>query len=97
MSIPFRKRSVRHAQVCNDQTVTHQQPVKDEKRIAGTVIGAVVGGVLGSQVGDGTARKLRRPQVPRQVAMRATRFRSACNRAIPIRPLKHNARRCTTA
>jgi len=43
-------------QVCNDETVTHQKPVKDEKRIAGSVIGAVVGGVLGSQVGSGSGR-----------------------------------------
>lgn len=45
-------------QVCNDETVTHQQPVKDEKRIAGTVIGAVVGGVLGNQVGSGDGKKI---------------------------------------
>ncbi|MBB6095729.1 uncharacterized protein YcfJ [Povalibacter uvarum] len=43
-------------QVCNDETVTHQKPVKDEKRITGSVIGAVVGGVLGSQVGSGSGR-----------------------------------------
>lgn len=41
---------------CNDETVTHQKPVKDEKRIAGSVIGAVVGGVVGSQVGSGSGR-----------------------------------------
>ena len=41
-------------QVCNDETVTEQVPVKDEKRIAGTAIGAVVGGVLGHQVGSGS-------------------------------------------
>lgn len=45
-------------QVCNDEAVTHTQPVKDEKRIAGTVIGAVVGGVLGNQIGDGDGRKI---------------------------------------
>ena len=45
-------------EVCNDHVVTHTQPVKDEKRIAGTVIGAVVGGVLGNQVGDGSGRKI---------------------------------------
>ncbi|HKE95174.1 MAG TPA: glycine zipper 2TM domain-containing protein [Povalibacter sp.] len=45
-------------QVCNDETVTHQQPVKDEKRVAGTVIGAVVGGVLGNQVGSGDGKKI---------------------------------------
>jgi uncharacterized protein YcfJ len=41
-------------QVCNDETVTEQVPVKDEKRIAGAAIGAVVGGVLGHQVGSGS-------------------------------------------
>lgn len=45
-------------EVCNDHVVTHTQPAKDEKRIAGTVIGAVVGGVLGNQVGDGSGRKV---------------------------------------
>lgn len=45
-------------QVCNDETVTQQVPVKDEKRIAGTAIGAVIGGVLGNQIGDGDGQKL---------------------------------------
>lgn len=45
-------------QVCNDVAVTHQEPVKDEKRIAGTAIGAVVGGVLGNQVGGGDGKKI---------------------------------------
>ena len=40
-------------QVCADEVVTRQKPVKDEKRITGTVVGAVVGGVLGHQVGSG--------------------------------------------
>jgi uncharacterized protein YcfJ len=40
-------------QVCEDQLVTRQEPVKDDKRITGTVAGAVVGGVLGHQVGSG--------------------------------------------
>ena len=40
-------------QVCADEVVTRQKPVKDEKRVTGTVIGAVVGGVLGHQVGGG--------------------------------------------
>jgi uncharacterized protein YcfJ len=40
--------------VCGDETVLEQEPVKDEKRIAGTAIGAVVGGVLGNQVGSGS-------------------------------------------
>jgi uncharacterized protein YcfJ len=40
-------------QVCEDEVVTRQKPVKDDKRITGTVLGAVVGGVLGHQVGSG--------------------------------------------
>ena len=43
---------------CTEQAVTRTAPVKDQKRIAGTVIGAVVGGVLGSQVGSGDGRKI---------------------------------------
>lgn len=45
-------------EVCNNETVTHTQPVKDEKRVAGTVIGAVVGGVLGNQIGGGDGKKI---------------------------------------
>ncbi|HXV39721.1 MAG TPA: glycine zipper 2TM domain-containing protein [Steroidobacteraceae bacterium] len=40
-------------EVCRDESVTEQVPVKDEKRIAGAAIGAVIGGVLGHQVGSG--------------------------------------------
>ena len=43
---------------CKDVTVTHQAPVKDEHRIAGTAIGAVLGGVLGNQVGGGKGKTL---------------------------------------
>jgi uncharacterized protein YcfJ len=43
-------------EVCGDETVLQQAPVKDEKRIAGAAIGAVVGGVLGNQVGGGSGR-----------------------------------------
>lgn len=42
--------------VCGDETVLEKEPVKDEKRIAGTAIGAVVGGVLGNQVGSGSGK-----------------------------------------
>jgi len=45
-------------QVCHDETVTQQKPVKDEKRIAGTAIGAVIGGVLGNQIGGGSGKTL---------------------------------------
>ncbi len=44
--------------VCNDEAVTQQVPVKDEKRVAGAAIGAVIGGVLGNQVGSGDGKKL---------------------------------------
>lgn len=43
---------------CREVAVTRQAPVKDQKRVTGTVIGAVVGGVLGSQIGSGDGRKL---------------------------------------
>jgi uncharacterized protein YcfJ len=36
---------------CSDQVVTRQKPVKDDKRILGTIAGAVVGGVVGHEVG----------------------------------------------
>ena len=41
---------------CKEEAVTHQVPVKDENRIAGTAIGAVLGGVLGNQVGAGNGK-----------------------------------------
>ncbi len=43
-------------EVCGDEAVTRQQPVKDEHQVTGTVIGAVVGGVLGNQVGSGRGK-----------------------------------------
>ena len=45
-------------QACNDEAVTQQVPIKDDKRIAGTAIGAVIGGVLGNQVGSGDGKKV---------------------------------------
>jgi uncharacterized protein YcfJ len=45
-------------QVCKDVAVTHQRPVQDQHRIAGTAIGAIAGGLLGSQVGGGNGKKL---------------------------------------
>ena len=45
-------------QECREVAVTRQAPVKDQRRIAGTVIGAVVGGVIGNQVGSGSGRKI---------------------------------------
>jgi uncharacterized protein YcfJ len=38
---------------CADVQVSKRVPVKDENRIAGTVVGGVVGGLLGHQVGGG--------------------------------------------
>lgn len=48
-------------EVCSDQVVTRQEPVKDTHKIAGTVLGAVAGGLLGDAIGGGgknTAAKI---------------------------------------
>jgi uncharacterized protein YcfJ len=45
-------------QVCQNETVTHTSPPKDQHRIVGTAIGAVAGGLLGNQVGGGKGRTL---------------------------------------
>lgn len=45
-------------EVCKQVQISHKAPVKDENRIAGTVIGGVLGGVLGHQVGGGTGKKV---------------------------------------
>jgi uncharacterized protein YcfJ len=45
-------------QECNDEAVTQQVPIKDEKRVTGTAVGAVIGGVLGNQVGSGDGKKI---------------------------------------
>lgn len=47
----------RDEEICENVTVTHQAPVKDEHQIAGTAAGAVIGGVLGNQVGGGNGKK----------------------------------------
>ncbi len=44
--------------VCKDVRVVHKAPVKDENRIAGSVIGGVLGGVLGHQIGRGGGNSL---------------------------------------
>jgi uncharacterized protein YcfJ len=41
---------------CQDVQVTHQAPVQDKNRIAGTAIGGVAGGLLGSTIGGGSGR-----------------------------------------
>ena len=43
---------------CEDVQVQHQAPVKDEHRIAGTVVGGFAGGLLGSAVGGGKGKTL---------------------------------------
>ena len=43
---------------CEDVQVRHQAPVKDENRIAGTVVGGLAGGLLGSAVGGGKGKTL---------------------------------------
>ena len=43
---------------CEDVAVQHKAPIKDEHRIAGTVVGAVAGGLLGSAIGGGTGKKV---------------------------------------
>jgi uncharacterized protein YcfJ len=43
---------------CENVAVRRQAPVKDEHRIAGTVIGGVAGGLLGHQIGGGNGRKV---------------------------------------
>lgn len=43
---------------CENVQVRRQAPVKDEHRIAGTVIGGVAGGLLGSNIGGGNGKKV---------------------------------------
>lgn len=43
---------------CEDVQVRHEAPVKDEHRIAGTVVGGLAGGLLGSAIGGGNGKTL---------------------------------------
>lgn len=43
---------------CDDIQVRHQAAVKDEQRIAGSVVGGLAGGLLGSVVGGGNGKTL---------------------------------------
>ncbi|RYF17486.1 MAG: glycine zipper 2TM domain-containing protein [Comamonadaceae bacterium] len=43
---------------CETVQVQHQAPVKDQHRIAGTVVGGVAGGLLGSTIGGGSGKKI---------------------------------------
>jgi uncharacterized protein YcfJ len=45
-------------EACEDVQMQHRAPVKDEHRIAGTVVGGVAGGLLGSTVGGGKGKTL---------------------------------------
>lgn len=44
-------------QSCHMETVTHQRPVSDEHRVAGSIAGAAAGALLGKQVGGGKGKK----------------------------------------
>ncbi|MDE2371791.1 MAG: glycine zipper 2TM domain-containing protein [Burkholderiales bacterium] len=43
---------------CEKVAVSHQAPVQDGKRIAGSLIGGLAGGLLGNQVGGGNGKTL---------------------------------------
>lgn len=43
---------------CENVAVQHQVPVKDEKRVAGSVVGGIAGGLLGSTIGGGNGKTL---------------------------------------
>lgn len=43
-------------EVCENVAVQRQAPVKDEHRIAGTVVGGLAGGLLGSTIGKGSGK-----------------------------------------
>ena len=43
---------------CERGQVQHQAPVKDQHRIAGTVVGGLAGGLLGSTIGGGSGKKV---------------------------------------
>jgi uncharacterized protein YcfJ len=45
-------------QDCREVQLQKQAPVKDEHRVAGTVIGGVAGGLLGNQVGGGRGKTI---------------------------------------
>jgi uncharacterized protein YcfJ len=55
---PIKEKIRTPREVCEDVAVTHQREVKDQNRVAGTVLGAVLGGVVGKQVGGGRGNKL---------------------------------------
>ena len=43
---------------CDEVAVRHQAPVRDDKRVAGSLIGGLAGGLIGSQVGGGNGKTL---------------------------------------
>jgi uncharacterized protein YcfJ len=50
--------SITPRQKCEQVQVSKQAPVKDERRVAGSVVGGVAGGLLGSQIGGGSGQKV---------------------------------------
>jgi uncharacterized protein YcfJ len=56
---PHANAGKRSHEVCTDQIITTQKPVKDEKQVLGTVAGALVGGVVGHEIGGkGTSQDI---------------------------------------
>jgi uncharacterized protein YcfJ len=43
---------------CEEVAVRHQAPVRDDRRVAGSVIGGLAGGLLGNQIGSGNGKTL---------------------------------------
>jgi uncharacterized protein YcfJ len=55
---PFMRTVSTPREVCRDELVTQQKPVKDPHQVTGTIAGAVIGGVLGSKIGDGSGQDI---------------------------------------
>lgn len=55
---PFMKTVSTPREVCRNELVTQQKPVKDPHQVTGTIAGAVIGGALGSKVGDGSGQDI---------------------------------------
>ena len=70
-------------EVCREVAETHQAPIKDPNRIAGTAIGAVLGGVVGNQIGDGKGKTM---ATVAGAGMQATGFKKICRNPVPKSP-----------
>ena len=81
---------------CRDVAVQRKAPVKDENRIAGTVIGGVIGGALGSTIGGGRGQTVPPSPAQRPAATPATRCRRTCRTRTSKRTSNANARPFTT-